>query len=120
MILKTKESDRSARDGAPATPLIDEWTIPGIRVLLSDVEFGANVSNSRIHHQRVWIVEVHYVFLLLMASVLALPATVVVVRRKRAARRRAGNQCESCGYDLRAGHDKCPECGAVSHVKAAR
>jgi hypothetical protein len=37
------------------------------------------------------------------------------VLRDRAAKPTT-TQCKSCGYDLRAGHDKCPECGATSHV----
>lgn len=45
-----------------------------------------------------------------VAALLLLPAvrvTWVVVRRKR---RRAG-ACVTCGYDLRASKDRCPECG---------
>jgi len=28
--------------------------------------------------------------------------------------------CRRCGYDLRGGHDRCPECGAVLHPLDAR
>ena len=29
----------------------------------------------------------------------------------RSIRRRSQLRCEQCGYDVRAGHDRCPECG---------
>lgn len=37
-------------------------------------------------------------------------ARFVITAMKRA-RRRARGQCLGCGYDLRASHDECPECG---------
>ena len=43
------------------------------------------------------------------------PARWWRARRKRAsiARRLAAGQCARCGYDLRGGHARCPECGLV-------
>lgn len=41
----------------------------------------------------------------------ALLPSVWLIRRVRAIRRRADGKCLSCGYDLRAGTDRCPECG---------
>ena len=41
-----------------------------------------------------------------------LPACWFAVRLERRRKRRLG-LCRVCGYDLRAGHDRCPECGAV-------
>jgi hypothetical protein len=34
-----------------------------------------------------------------------------VIRRMRAARNTVAGACPHCGYDLRASHDRCPECG---------
>jgi hypothetical protein len=34
-------------------------------------------------------------------------------RRHRSARRRARGLCPTCGYDLRASGERCPECGAI-------
>jgi hypothetical protein len=45
-----------------------------------------------------------------------LPASRIAARVRRSRRARAG-LCPSCGYDLRASPDRCPECGMVSAVK---
>jgi hypothetical protein len=48
-----------------------------------------------------------------LALLTAAPPAAWVVRRWRArARRRAAGLCRSCGYDLRASRERCPECGA--------
>ena len=45
-----------------------------------------------------------------LVSLVALLLTTRVILRSRTLR---ANQCKSCGYDLRATPDRCPECGYV-------
>src|SRR6185437_4256830 len=45
--------------------------------------------------------------------VLALLPAVAIARHRRRRHRDANNLCPTCGYDLRATPDRCPECGAV-------
>jgi len=50
----------------------------------------------------------HWLFALLFA----LLPSVFLIR----ARRKPRNCCQSCGYDLRATPDRCPECGTVAKI----
>ena len=52
-----------------------------------------------------------YWFLLLLFAPGALPLIHRLRARHRRARRLRLNHCLSCGYDLRASADRCPECG---------
>jgi hypothetical protein len=58
-----------------------------------------------------------------LATVLAaVPVTrgaLMIRRYARLRRRRRLNQCLECGYDLRGGHDRCPECGRPATGGAA-
>ena len=56
-----------------------------------------------------------------LTILLAVPAArVATVARGRIRRRRRerNGQCVVCGYDLRGGHDQCPECGALAPTPA--
>jgi hypothetical protein len=65
-------------------------------------------------HESTVIVAVPQWFILL----LTLPGPIVLANRWRRARhrRRRPSLCTSCGYDLRATPDRCPECGASPHA----
>jgi hypothetical protein len=55
-------------------------------------------------------------FAVLVSGVLP---TVWLIAHLRRARRAAAGHCPTCGYDLRASPDRCPECGTPAELKVA-
>lgn len=54
-------------------------------------------------------------------SALPVLRALIVLRAVRRRRSRVRNgQCTECGYDLRSGHERCPECGTASDRSAPR
>ena len=67
--------------------------------------------------RRIWIV---YLPWWLPVALLAVPPAAWIAVETRSARRRTTGLCTSCGYDLRATPDRCPECGAPVRSPTAR
>ena len=68
---------------------------------------------------RCWSVTVPYGLIAITAAAFALTHLSLDARRgRRRARRIRARLCPSCGYDLRATPDRCPECGAAAGAEA--
>lgn len=73
---------------------------------------GCTLSRWTIEGRSGWAVSVPFAYLIAVFSVLPVTRLAAWLRRKRRLRY-APALCRNCGYDLRAGHQRCPECGAA-------
>jgi hypothetical protein len=69
--------------------------------------------------QGTWSRSAIWIPLWLPAILLSIYPLRVWVRSVREDERRAKNQCDRCGYDLRESKDRCPECGNPIPVRRA-
>ena len=58
---------------------------------------------------RFWVMPFWFLQIVSMVAAAWIVPRVILMRRN--ARREAAGHCRSCGYDLRATPDRCPECG---------
>ncbi|HQY89020.1 MAG TPA: hypothetical protein PK402_10195, partial [Tepidisphaeraceae bacterium] len=64
---------------------------------------------------KLWAIVAPFWSLATLTAILPL----IVIHRKIRSRHRDPFACPTCGYDLRATPDRCPECGAVASQKRA-
>jgi hypothetical protein len=79
-----------------------------------EVGLGGSVDPAGVRMSLRYFMLPHWLMLLTVGVVGTYAATPTV----RSWRRNARGLCPACGYDLRASHDRCPECGAPIRLRA--
>jgi hypothetical protein len=93
-------------------------SLPGANVLREPNPEGVNFAGFHASHRRrgglsTYDVRIPTWFAIVLAAVLPVGWVLTERRRRLAARRVRAGLCRSCGYDLRATPERCPECGVV-------
>ena len=99
-------------------PSTGPWYYLGFNYRSASIQFlPLDTGPPRVPPARYWMVRLPYWLPLLLA--LGVPARRLwAARSRRAARRREQGLCVTCGYDLRATKDRCPECGTPAATGA--
>jgi hypothetical protein len=87
-----------------------EWRLFGYGVVINRGVVAGTQQSARPGAWRNFVLILPY---WLLALVFAVPPATFIVRRARSARQRETSLCPTCGYDLRATPDRCPECGTA-------
>ena len=109
----------SRRDGKASRTRFDTWTVYELNAKAKGSvspfwkrRFGYDRTGNRASMESFIVAAPHWAWALLAAT----PGAVIVLLWRRRLRRRAAGLCPTCGYDLRASPERCPECG---HARAS-
>jgi hypothetical protein len=122
-ITTTQPSDQGWRHDAGFVS-VPEWTLPRVDTWFSrpGVRAGRQQNRSGAGGFGPFDdIEIEFRYWLLVALAAVLPAARVpwlLLERRRRRRRQRRGLCAECGYDLRGGGGRCPECG-TSQFSAA-
>lgn len=102
--------------------MVPAWVLPRVATTLSlpGVRFGhlaPGPSANPWNHVHDLELEFRYWLAALLAAAPPAAWAPAFLRARRRRRRRLRGRCVNCGYDLRGGNERCPECGAPAAVQ---